>query len=426
MEIMARVVMITPYFWPDITANVPLMTSLCQDMVEYGHEVTVLTSVPGRGIDDDARKAFINSRQTPEYYFCARIIRFPNPFMGKLGTAAKFFEYLVYTVCVLAAAFVMAGRTDVFYIYSNPPLIGWPVYVATRWGRSSIIYNLQDLFPDSAFNNGQISNHRLLRVLKRMERATYRSASVVTVISEAFVEHVHTMLPKTRVVLLPNWIDLQKMKFIRSNDNEFLKSNGLMGSFNVVYAGNLGFAQNMDIIVETAKLLKDETSIQFIIVGEGQQKQYLKDLSHNHKLDNIHFFPFQPEKLVAHVYSAGAVGLVSMKPGTGHSSVPSKTWAIMACERPVIACLDKDSDLATVINDSRSGIVVSAKDPVELAEAIKRLYKDPDLSMQLGKNGRYSVEENIGRQAVTKRYCELVEELVPAVSYNQQRRRPNK
>ncbi len=409
---MARVVMITPYFWPDITANVPLMISLCEDLVGYGYEITVLTSFPGKGIDKHLRDDFCKSRQTPEYYCGARILRFPNPFIGRLGTAAKFLEYLVYTFWIFFTVLVMTRRTDVFYVYSNPPLIGWPVYLATRLGDSKIIYNLQDLFPDSAVDNGQISNQSVLGILRRIERRTYNCASIVTVISKAFETHVRAVAPQSRVVLLPNWIDIQKIKSILPDDNELLKSIGLADSFNVVYAGNLGFAQNVDIIIKTAKLLRDEKLIQFIVVGEGQQKQYLKDMIKKYELDNIHLFPFQPEELVAQVYSAGGVGLVTMKPGTGHSSVPSKTWAIMACERPVIACIDKESDLATVINESQSGIVISSNSPVELAEAIKRIYKDSDWGKELGENGRVYVEENISRQAITRKYCELIKDLI--------------
>ena len=409
---MARVVLITPYFWPDIAANVPLMTSLCEDLKKYGHQVTVLTSYPGKGIDYDNQYRFRKTRSTPEYFAGARVWRFSNFFVGRLGSFSKLMEYLIFTFWVILTSIILSRRTDVFFVYSNPPLLGWPLYIATRLGRSRIIYNLQDLFPDSAIDNGQIKNHFVIKLLKLMEKRNYACASVVSVISEAFAQHVKAVSPNTSVALVPNWIDLEIIRPIPKEENLFLQKIRLSHKFIVLYAGNLGFAQNLELVLKAAKLLQINQEIIFVIVGEGQQKQYLKAKIQEDGLNNVNIFPFQPEELVAHVYSACDIGLVTMKPETGLSSVPSKAWSIMGCERPVVASIDKSSDLASIIEQSQSGLVVRPDDAKLLVDAILQLYANTAFRYDLGKNGRRYVENTISRKVITRMYCELIDSLV--------------
>lgn len=401
---MARVVIITPYFWPDIAANVPLITSLVEDSVKNGFKVTVITSYPGRNIDELQKKEFINNIQRHKLYHGAKIIRLPNIFVGRHGMLAKLFEYCIFTTLTVFYLLVLLSKTDLAFVGSNPPLINLVINLILRLKKIPLIYNLQDLFPDSAIDNGKLKNKTIIKFLRKLEYLSYKSADLVITISSSFEQHVLNVTSNANVCVIPNWVDTGRIDFIPREENSVLLDSDLKDTFIVSYAGNIGFAQNLEIVLECAEKMR-EYKIAFVIIGDGQNKAAIQNMANNMNLTNVYFLPFQPEDKVAEVFSLADVGLVTMKKGTGHSSVPSKTWMIMACKRPVIACIDHDSDLAEIIKTSDAGIVVSPSSALELKNAILKIYQDKALNEHLGSNGRRYVEQNISRQVITKEYC---------------------
>lgn len=401
---MARVLIITPYFWPDIAANIPLMTSLVTDLVNNGFDVEVITSYPGRNIDKNELDEFNKNAKEHTFYHGAKIDRLSNMFLGQRGSLAKLGEYTIFTVKVLHRL-LWSSHFDVVFVGSNPPLINLPISYISRIKRIPLIYNLQDLFPDSAVDNGKLKNPNILRLLKKLERKSYKNTNLIITISDSFKDHVLDVAPNAKVTVIPNWVDTENIDYVSTEDNDLLHSTNLENRFIVLYAGNIGFAQSLETIIACAHDMKDYKEICFVIVGDGQNKEGIKKMVNDLGLDNVCFLPFQPEKKVPEVYSMADIGLVTMKKGTGHSSIPSKTWMIMACRRPVIACIDNDSDLAGIINETYSGIVVDPEDANSLKKAVLQMFHDRDLLARMGYNGRQYVEDNISRIAITAEYC---------------------
>ena len=408
---MARVTVITPYFWPEVTASVPLMTTLCEDLVLAGHEVTVVTSLPCRNVNDETRVAFLRNRTVPEVYRGARVLRFPNPYAGRKGVLAKVLEGVVFTVWAMYSAVRYGWKTDAFLVYSNPPLLALPVSMCTLMKRVPIIYNLQDLFPDSAIADGVLKNRVLITLFRHLERLTYCRAAVTASICPSFAQHVLRVCPRARTVVLPNWVDTDGIDYVQPESNEFIANLGLQDKFVVLYAGNMGFAQNLDVVVDAAALLRNRPGIAFAMIGDGQYKESIRDKASRLSLSNMVFLPMQPQERVAEVYSAGDIGLVTVRKGREYSSMPSKTWTIMACRRPVIACVGADSELGRLLTTEGIGLVVPPDSPQKLANAILTLYDDQPLRQRLGMKGRLYVETNLSRKVITSAYSRLLDEL---------------
>jgi len=407
---MARIVIVTPYFWPDIAASVPLMTSLCEDLSNYGHNVSVLTHSPGKGLEKETKNYFKYDFSSSGCYKGVRVIRFSNCFFRFKGMLAKILEYLAFTIWATLMCCIMSFRTDIFFISSNPPLLGLPIYYATRLGRSKVVYNLQDLFPDSAVSTSKLKKGTIYNFFKFIEKKNYDNTTV-TVISEEFKQYVKRISKKTDVYVIPNWVDTEKVIQIKSEDNWFLKKLNIVNKFVVLYAGNLGFAQNIDVVLKAAKLLRNYKDIYFVIVGDGQQKENVVRTISAEELKNIILVPFEAPEDVAYVYSSGDIGLVTTLPGIGRSAVPSKTWSIMACGKPVVACIDEDSTLATIVRESCSGMVIEPDNEKMLASAILEIYQKRSYGIEMGKKGRRFVVENISRNAITAKYCKLFNEI---------------
>ena len=407
---MARVTFITPYFWPEVAANVPLVTTLSEDLAEAGHAVTIVTGAPNRNVDESTRRLYPSGRRHQELYHGCRVIRFPNPFSNRKGSLNKIAEGLTFMLWVAYAVLRLRRCTDVYFVYSNPPLLALPVSILG--GKRPLIYNLQDLFPDSALAAGLLSSDSpITRFLRSLEKATYRRCSVIAAISPLFTEHVCRLAPEARVEVLPNWIDTEQIRQVDPKDNTFRASLGLRDEFVILYAGNMGFAQNLDVVVDAAALLRSHEGIRFVLVGDGQYRDRIEARVRSLGLTNVLMAPMQPQNLVPQVYSTGDVGLVAVRRGQEKTSVPSKTWTIMACSRAVVACLGEDSYLARLLKQEEMGLVVSPEDPRQLADAILRLRSEPETLRRLSLRGRAYVEANLSRHRVTSRYVRLVAEL---------------
>ncbi|NPV54616.1 MAG: glycosyltransferase family 4 protein [Firmicutes bacterium] len=374
--------------------------------------MTVITSLPYRGIDNQTRIVFLKNRSIPEFYKGAQIIRFPNPWAGRKGLWMKILEYGIFTFWILVSSMRFGRKADAFLVQSSPPFAGLFVSMATMMRRVPIIYNLQDLFPDSAIKSGILRGRWLIECLRYLEKLTYRRATVVTAISRSFADHVVSLSPGCNVVVLPNWIDVERIDYVPPCNNEFLTTCGLKGKFIVLYAGNIGFAQNLDVVVNAAAALRDNPEIVFVIVGDGQHKEAIQEKVRELCLSNVYIYPLQPEEKAAEVYSMAEIGLVTVRKGIGHSSIPSKTWMIMACRRPVLAAIDDDSELAKFLSTEELGITVPPDDPQALSKAIVMLYEDVGLRQRLGARGRHYVEQNLSRSLITSAYDRLIEKLV--------------
>lgn len=411
---MAKVTIVTPYFWPEQTANVPLMVDLASDLVKDGHSVSVITSYPSRNVDEQVLEEFEANRCGPEYHGGACVLRFGNVSSQRTGLVAKLQESLGFWFWAAVGSLRNVSKTDVFIVYSNPPLLSIPVSWSRILKPVPIVYNLQDLFPDSAVKSGLLREGLLVKILRRIERKAYKRANTITAVSTSMAEHVLQLNVKSKVQVIPNWVDTESTSYVAPAENRFLSMlpSDFQSKFLVLYAGNMGFAQNVDVIVDAAKKLQNVTNIGFVIVGEGQYKVAISDRLQKLGMLNTILLPLQPQELVPEVYSACDVGLVTVREGIGRCSVPSKTWPMMACARPIIACIDLDSDLADTIESCDAGLVVPPGDSDALAEAIMALYSDNELCSRMGMRGRDYVEQNLSRGAITSAYSRLVRELV--------------
>ena len=273
------------------------------------------------------------------------------------------------------------------------------------------IYNLQDVFPDSFVGAGMTSEGSIIfKIGKKIENFTYRYADRIIVISNDIKENiVKKGVDPEKIIVVPNWIDSETVRPIRKEEIYLYEKFGISNDkFSVVYAGNLGYAQNIEVIIETAKKLKNQNEIQFLIFGKGAQEEEYKKLAAG--LDNLKFFPIQPYSEVSYVYSLGDASIVPCKKGFGGSAMPSKTWSIMATGTPVLASFDRDTEMERIISVERTGLFSVAGDSEQLAANILRLYEDQELRKELGTNARKYVTDHLERSICTRKYIDTIME----------------
>ena len=393
---------VTPYYWPILASSTHLMKDLAEGLVEQGHQVTVLTNGAARsaGVEPDP----------PILRGC--IHRAWNPFLRRMGVIPKFLEYLWFIGFFLLRGLAIR-KIDVFFVASNPPLAGLPAALLARLKGAKMVYNLQDIFPDSAVMAGILPpSGQFYRWLRKAEEATYRVSDLVSSISPSFSEYVQRLVPGTLVATIPNWVDTDQIRPWGDSEDPAIARFRQGGIFVVQYAGNIGFMQNLETLLYAAEELKDVPDIRFVFIGDGNAKQSLLDLAKQLGLGNCDFLPMQSLDDVPSVYNACNLGVIPLKPGVARIAVPSKTWNYLAAGRPVIGCVEENSPLAEAILESQSGSVVPPGDPMRLAQVILHYRNAPDRGRLEGRQGRDYVETHLSRQIAIKRYSQMFEQLL--------------
>lgn len=407
-----KLVYLVQYFSPEKASGLQLVEDLLEGFSAHGWKTDVFTPTPTRGVTDEQRKEYAHKRVEVKYDGRLTIHRMHLYREGK-GFVGRAIRYLLFSIeCFWKAATVPA---DFIFTGSGPPTQGVVVGLAKKVSGKKVIYNLQDIFPDSLVTSGICGeNSFLMKIGHAMENFTYRNADhIITITDDMKANIMKKGVPEDKISVVRNWIDTDKVKHISREDNLLFDELKLpRDGFYVVYAGNLGKVQGVDVILKTASLMKNNRDIKFVIFGNGSEEDNLKKIVRDKHLDNVLMFPLQPIERASEVYSMADVSIISCTPGTGGSGMPSKTWTIMAAGVPIIASFDMPSEMERTIEEAECGFCTRAGDENELTEKIIRVFGDSRLKKCLGQNARRYAEKNVSKAEAVEKYIKSIERLV--------------
>ena len=407
-----RILNLTAYYEPEIAASLYIFENICEAYTSAGHEILLYTPMPTRGISDAVTKESIKKYEE-KHDSKLKIHRFSMPREGKnpIGRALRYF----FCNCAHFYKGLLAKDIDVITIASTPPTQGAMAALLKKFKKVPVVYYLQDIFPDSLVNVGLIKKSSLLWKIGRvLENFTYRNMDKIIVISEDLKQNIMSKgVPENKIEVIYNWVDEKAVVSVAKSQNSLFDVYNLdRNKFYVTYCGNIGYTQNMDMLLEVAKELRNHESIVFVLVGDGAYRMDVEKQIAEKDIQNVKLLPFQPYENISDVFSLGDVGLIISKANIGQNSVPSKTWSIMSAERPILASFDKDGELSSIIETANCGICVQAEDNESLKEAILYLYKNEIKAKVMGRNGRKFIMENLTRDIGTAKYIEALETIM--------------
>lgn len=410
-----EVLILSLVFPPDNVSTAQIMGDLAVDLQKKGHQVTVITTKPhyNRSIENEKiqplSKKWWKILESSRYHG----ITVYHSFMPQKGksflfriTAWFFFHFMSMIV-----GLTIIPRPAIIIAPSPPLTIGLCAWLLSRWYSVPFIYNVQEIYPDIAIRLGAIRNAWLISLLYRLEKFIYSQSSQVTVIASRMRDQILKKgLCRDKVSVIPNFVDVGDLIPL-SKDNEFSRMHGVSQKFTVSYAGNMGPAQGLEHFLESARILKDNDKISFMLMGGGVLSESLQNQIERCQLNNVLFLPYQPYSLMNQAYAASDVCLVPQARETGFEAVPSKVYRIMACARPVLAVTDENSDLAQLIRDSSCGALVEPGSAQSLADMILHAYNNQREWQEKGACGRKHVVRHYTRETVTHQYHNLIEDL---------------
>lgn len=407
-----KLLLLPAYFLPELCSDTPLDDARYEAFAKAGMEMILYTSYPTRGVSDEDKIKYAKIKKEKMYDGAMTVHRFWMFDEGKDPLLRALRYFLCFCAQFIKSLF--GPKPDAVFVISTPPIQGMLAALIKKCRGCKFVYNLQDIFPDTLVGAGMTKKGSLLWKIGRwVEDFTYRNADKIVVISEEFKRNIiEKGVPEKKIEIIYNWVDEKAITPIEKADNPLFDEFGLSREkFHVVYAGNLGNAQNIDIILDAGKALCDDESIEFVIFGSGGLEDVIRSKIKEGNIPNVKLLPLQPYNRVSYVYSLGDCCVVTCKKGFGGSALPSKTWSILSCGRPVIANFD-EGELKTILENNNLGVFTNADDVGAFVDAIKKFAEDSAKCKEMGLKGRKYIEEKLTKSAGTTKFVEIIKDVV--------------
>lgn len=414
---MARILLLTLVFSPDGVSTAALVSDLAEELKTFGHEVTVLTTQPHYNVDAVARSQQPLKPRWNGLFYQSSFHGIPvwHVTMRPKGerTLGRIFDYLVFHLISIFIGIFAISSQDVIFAVSPPLTIGMIGWLLAFFKRAKLIYNVQELYPDTAIKAGFLREGTLVvKLLRVIEQFVYNRSNALAVICPAFAEAItRKHIEQSKIHVIPNFVDIEQVQPGLKN-NSLAIDLELTNKFVVLYAGNIGMLQNLDALLEAAKQMQSESNIAFLIVGDGARRSHIEQLVNEHGLDNVTLMPYQPRSHMFNIYATADLCLVPLMAGTALTAAPSKLYVIMASGRPVLVAVDANSDLVKIVNSAECGISVAPDDPVALERGIRQAYENQSLFHSFGCNGRRYTEKYLSRKSICTQYHQLIKQLI--------------
>jgi colanic acid biosynthesis glycosyl transferase WcaI len=414
-----KLLVLCPHFAPDTAPTGEVMASIARELVARGHDLHVVTSLPWyrhHRIEPGWEGRVVRHEDTG-WGRITRVHPFPTDKRNIPARAAAFAGFTVLTAA-MGVRGRRGARPDAVLAMSPPLTLGAAGWLAARRWRVPFVFNIQDVFPDVAVELGAITNPRVIALASWLERWSYRHADAVTVLSDDLrdnlVDKIRGTVPDAhdRIRVIPNFVDTERITPTDPAQGAYRDEHGLAGKRVVMYAGNVGFSQSLDLVLAAARTLAERPGtrdVAFVVNGGGSARAELERQASG--LGNVVFVDFQPKERLPEVLAAADVHVVPLRRGLARSSVPSKTYSILAAGRPVVASVDEGTEVARVVEKAGAGLAVPPDDPEAFTAALVTLLDDPEGARAMGRAGREFVEAWASPAAVAQQYEALFDEL---------------
>ncbi|MCM1992503.1 glycosyltransferase family 4 protein [Oceanirhabdus seepicola] len=404
-----NIVFLTQYCPPEVGAPQNRIFEMAKLLKKKGHEVSILTAFPNypRG---EIFPEYQGQKSMVEELEGIKIIRtWISPAKEK-SFIKRLIEYFSFTISSVVQGKKLVGNPDVIITESPPLFLGWSGYKLCKKTGAKFVFNISDLWPESAVKLGALNNKLFIKMSTWLEEFCYKKSNMILGQTQGIIENIIDRgFNEEKIHLITNGVDtsLFSKKFY---DEKFREEIGVGEKFFVGYAGTHGLAQGLDSVIEAARLIKDNDDIRIVLIGDGAEKKKLMEMVEEYKLDNVIFVPIQPKKHMPKIVASMDVTLIPLKKkDIFKGALPSKMFEALVSEIPVI--LGVEGEAERLINNAHAGIPVEPENSEEMAAAILKLYNDRALLKSMGKNGKKYVDEHYNRIKIADKLEKLLIEV---------------
>jgi glycosyltransferase involved in cell wall biosynthesis len=406
-----RVLYLSQYFPPEIGATQIRAYEMAKNLVAMGHRVTMMTEVPNHPsgvIGPEYRKRF----RVVEQMHGIEVVRswvYATPYKTFSTRMLFYLSYMVTTI--VNSLFLSKGTYDVLYATSPPLLVGLAGLVIAKMRRVPFVFEVRDLWPESAVELGELQNPYFIRCANALAKLCYSQARGIVCVTQGIYSALAAKeLPEQKLVIIKNGTNPERYRYVF--DKELEENLGWKGKFIVLYAGIHGIGQGLEAVLEAASALLPVEPVRFVFIGEGPRKRQLMAHASRRHLSNVEFLPEVPADEIPKYISLSSLCLVPLKKNElFKGALPSKMFDSWACEKPIL--LTVEGEAREELESARGGIFVEPENSSAMARAIMEMHRKPEQARQMGENGRrYILEQGYVRAVQARKLAQILQNLI--------------
>lgn len=401
-----KIVVICHYFPPEIGAPSARIYEMAKHWIELGNEVHVVTCFPNHptGIIPEEYRGMKYKHEMMDGIHVHRNYVYATPNKGfikkTMGHISFMFSSVLFSMNKISKPDVILTSSPTFFSI----LSGY--YYSLR-KKAHFVLEIRDLWPAAMIELGVMKEGAITHILEKMELFFYRKSKRLIMVTKSFKDNViERGIDSNKVHVITNGVD-QKMFNTQDKDQSILKQYELEDKFVISYVGAHGISQNLTTILKVAQNLQGDRKIQFIFVGEGAEKDLLKEIVDKEKISNVKFIGSQPKEIIPKFYNISDLSLIPLKDiELFKTFIPSKMFEIMACGTPIVASVEGEAE--EILNESKAALVVKPDNVEEITQAILKLKTDKELYRSMKENGPEFVEKNYSRNKLAEEYLKII------------------
>ena len=407
-----RILLLCQYFPPEMGAPSARTYEHARHWASLGHEVTVVTGFPNHptGVIHPEYRGYFSKRERIDGMDVLRTWVYVT---ANRGFTKRILNFLSFFSSSFILGVLKTGRPDVVIGTSPQFFCAVSAFLLSRIKRVPFVFEVRDIWPQSAVELGALSNTILIRALRAIELFLYRRAALIVAVAESTRPYLlEKGIPTEKIAVIPNGIDA-KFLMAAAAPREVRAELGLEGKFIVSYIGTHGISHALETVLSAAQMLGSDGDgdVHFLFVGEGAEKEKLERLAGKLQLRNVTFLSQQPRETLLAFYRASDVSLVPLrKLPIFRKVLPSKLFELMGASCAIICSVEGEA--ASLVDRAQAGLCIQPESANQLVDAIRRLRSTPDLVARFGANGRRFVTTHHMRSTLAERYLEALSKVV--------------
>jgi glycosyltransferase involved in cell wall biosynthesis len=407
---MSKLAILTQYYPPETGAPQNRLHSLSKNMIACGYDVTVFTSMPNypnMEVAEGYKKKWHSSEVIDEVkVYRSWLFVSKNP-----SIVFRLINYFSFCATSFFRMLVRMKRSEVIICESPPLFLGITAVLISRIKRTPLVFNVSDLWPKSAEELGLIKNKSIIRITTLLEEWIYKKSSAICGQTKGIVGDIQSRFPQKPIYWFPNGVDSELIERDFSLIPSLRKGYRINDQTLVIgYAGIIGHAQGLEIIISAAKTLVNQDLL-FLLAGSGPMLSSLQEMVKAEGLQNIMFIGSFPKEKMLEVIATFDLAFVPLKKSKLFlGAIPSKIFENLALKKPLLLGVDGEAK-ALFIDQGKAGLFYEPENSTELTKAIEKFISDKSLRYELGENGRKFVIENFNRKHIAESFAEFLKNL---------------
>ncbi len=407
---MPSVLILTQYYPPETGAPQNRLSSLAKHLQLLGMDVSVLTAMPNYPAMQ-VQKGYEGKWYMKDSFEGITVHRSWIFVKKSNRIAIRLLNYFSFVFSALFCGLFKVKKHDIV-ICESPPLFLGITAMMLKWLKGSkLVFNVSDLWPESAEKLDLVSNKLFLKLAYWLEARLYKTSALVSGQTQGIVNSVQTRFPSVKTFWQPNGIDADKFGAANVSYNWRENYGYSKEDFIVLYAGILGHAQALEVILKAAALLREKKQVKFVLVGDGPQKDFLHEMKASLRLDNVNFLPNQSREEMPNIVAVVDAAIVPLRNiPLFKGAIPSKLFENLAMGKPILLGVDGEAK-ELFIDEGKCGLFFTPEDEKQLAENVQLLSSDKQLCVSLGNNGIRYVNEKFDRKVIAEKFYQQLTQL---------------